>query len=217
MTHYLCTGWVQVGSAWALRMLHFRVRQKLVRCSSVCHGLEIHLYILSLILDLLWRELYFDFPFFIGLLLSRAGPCLIVGFSIFSPFFAPSIILLSFLPYHFAIPAVVLFDLCLLCLFWAYCKFLSQLLTMTQYGHWIYTHATLGFFDLLHCLWASLAHFFLLGHPWPISFLRHPRPISNSAFLWAFTNSFGFPWPNYLIFHPWGSWASYQPRTFLIL
>ena len=27
-----------------------------------------------------------------------------------------------------------------------------------------------AFFDPLHCLWAPLAHFFLLGHPWPIFF-----------------------------------------------
>ena len=89
MTHHSYIDWVQVGSVWALRMLHFRVRQKLVRCSCVCRGLEVHLCILPLILDLLWRELFSDFPFFIGLLLSRAGPCLIVGFSLFSPLFAP--------------------------------------------------------------------------------------------------------------------------------
>ena len=48
--------------------------------------------------------------------------------------------------------------------------FFSQLVTMTQHGHWIYAHATLGFLDPLHCLWAPLAHFFLLGHPRPICF-----------------------------------------------
>ena len=168
MTHHSCIGWVQVGTAWALHMLHFHVRQKLVPCSSVCHGLEIHLYILSLILDLLWRELYFDFPFFISLLLSRVRPYLIVGFPLFSLFFALFVILLSLLPYHSTIPAVVLFDPCLLGLFWACCIFFSQLVTMTQYGHWIYTHATLRFLDPLHCLWAPLSHFFLLGHPRPI-------------------------------------------------
>ena len=107
MTHHSCIGWVQVGSAGALFVFHFRVCQKLVRCSCVCHGLEVHLCIMSLILDLLWYELFFDFPFFIGLLLSRAEPYLIVGFSLFSPFFAPSVILLPFLPHHFVIPAVV--------------------------------------------------------------------------------------------------------------
>ena len=72
MTHHSYIGWVQVGSAWALRVLHFRVRQKLVRCSCICRGLEVHLCILPLILDLLWHELFSNFPFFIGLLLSRA-------------------------------------------------------------------------------------------------------------------------------------------------
>ena len=47
---------------------------------------------------------------------------------------------------------------------------LPILLSMTQYGHWIYTHATLGFLNLLHCLWAPLSNFFLLEHPWPICF-----------------------------------------------
>ena len=47
---------------------------------------------------------------------------------------------------------------------------LSVLLSMTQYGHWTYNHATLGFLDPLHCLWAPLSHFFLLGHPWLICF-----------------------------------------------
>ena len=166
MTHHFCIGWVQVSSVWTLHVLHFRVRQKPVRCSCVCLGLEVHLCILPLILDLLWRELFFDFPFFIRLLLSRARPYLIVSFPLFSQFFVLSIILL--LSYHSAIPAMVLFDLCLLDLFWACCIFFSQLVTMTQYGHWIYTHATLRFLDPLHCLWAPLSHFFLLGHPRPI-------------------------------------------------
>ena len=53
--------------------------------------------------------------------------------------------------------------------------------------------------------WASLAHLLSLG------FLGH---FPNSAFPWVFTNSFGLIWLNYLILHPWGSWACYQPLTF---
>ena len=49
---------------------------------------------------------------------------------------------------------------------------------MTQYGHWIYTYVTLGFLNPLHCLWAPLTHFFLLGHPRPICF-----PWASSAHL----------------------------------
>ena len=47
---------------------------------------------------------------------------------------------------------------------------LSVFLSMTWYGNWICTHATLGFLDSLHCLWAPLSHFFLLRHLWPICF-----------------------------------------------
>ena len=125
MTHHSCISWLHVGSVWALCVLYFCVHQKLVRCSCVCHGLEVHLCILLLILDLLWRELFSNFPFFIGLLLSRVGPCLIMGFPLFSPFFTSFVILLPFLPCHSAIPTVVLFNPCLLGLFWAYCMFFS--------------------------------------------------------------------------------------------
>ena len=76
------------------------VRWKLVYCLCVCHGLKAHLCILPLIFDLLWHELSSYFPFFIGLLLSRVESYLIVGFSLFSPFFAPSVNLLAFLPCH---------------------------------------------------------------------------------------------------------------------
>ena len=91
-------------------------------------------------------------------------------FPLFSPFFAHFVILLSSLPYHSAILAVMLFNSCLLGLFLACCVFFTQLVKITQHDHWIYIHATLGFLDPLHFLWAPLAHIFLLGHPWPICF-----------------------------------------------
>ena len=53
--------------------------------------------------------------------------------------------------------------------------------------------------------WAPLAHLLSSG------FLS---PFPNSAFSWSFTNSFGLPWPNYIIIHPWGSWACHQPLAF---
>ena len=61
--------------------------------------------------------LYCIYFMHISLLLSRARPCLIVDFPLFSPFFAPSVLLLPFLPYHSTILVVVLFDSCLLGLF----------------------------------------------------------------------------------------------------
>ena len=54
---------------------------------SVAHGLEARLLSLPFIFDFLWRELFFDVSFFDGLLPLGAGPCLIVGFYFFSPFF----------------------------------------------------------------------------------------------------------------------------------
>ena len=58
-----------------------------------------------------WSSILYD------LLPSRVRPCLIVGFFLFSPLFAPSVNLLAFLPCHSVISAVVLFDSCLLGLF----------------------------------------------------------------------------------------------------
>ena len=76
-----------------------------------------------------------------------------MGFFSFSLFFCSFLqSCYHFLPYHSAIPAVMLFDPSLLLI----------LLSMTQYGH-------LGF--VLHCLWALLSHLFPLGHPWSICFL----------------------------------------------
>ena len=96
----------------------------------------------------------FWFPFLYGLLPLGAGLCLIVGFSSFSLLFC-SFRSLATIP---AVPlchscCVMLFDPCLLGLF-----------------HWIYTYVTLGFLVPLHCLWAPLSHFLLLGHPRPICF-----------------------------------------------
>ena len=126
-----------------------------------------------------------NFLFFIGLLLLRAGPYLIVGFPLFSQFSAPSITLLPFLPYHSVIPAVVLFDPCLLGLFWAYCMFFFQWLSIV-----------IGFILIL--LWAFLIHYIACRLICPISFfLNILGPFSNSTFPWVFTNSFGLPRPNY--------------------
>ena len=55
---------------------------------------------------------------------------------------------------------------------------------------------------------------FSFRHPLPIYFPWASLTLSNPVFLWAFTNSFGLPWPNYFIPHPWGSWTCHQPFTF---
>ena len=132
-----------------------------------------------------WTAFLFLIPH--SLLLSRAGSCLIVGFSSFSLFFTPSIILLPL----FAIPLLLFLPWCYLtCACWASLGLLPILLPMTQYGHWFYTHVTLGFsWHILLLLgsfiqflssWPSLTHLLSLGIF---------DPFSNSAYPWAFTNS----------------------------
>ena len=54
-------------------MLHFRVYPKLVYSSCVCHGLEAHLCILLLILDLLWHERVSEPSFFMTRFLHGLG------------------------------------------------------------------------------------------------------------------------------------------------
>ena len=146
-----------------------------------------------------------------GLLLSWVGPCLIVGFSLFNPFFAPFVGLLAFLPCHYVILTMVLFDPCLLGFFWACCMLSFYLIPMTQYYHWASIHAILGFLDPFHYFRASLAHFLLFGHPRPITFPQATPAHSNSTFPWAFAKSFGLFQPNYHILYFWSSWAFHQP------
>ena len=75
-----------------------------------------------------------------------------------------------------------------------------------------FTYVTLGFLDPLHCLWAPLAHFFLLGHLWSICFpwasSTHFLILHSHRLLLALL---GFPWPNYYILHLWGLWAFHHP------
>ena len=84
---------------------------------------------------------------------------------------------------------------------WASLGLLSVLFSMTQYGYWIYTQATLGFLNPLHCLWAPLSHFSLLEYPWPICFpwasLAHFLVLHSHEFLLTLL---GFPGPITLFF-----------------
>jgi len=107
-----------------------------------------------------------------------------------------------FLPYHSTILAVMLFNPSLLGLFRpsAY-SFLNDSIWSFRFCITLLVGSFVPFISSR----ASLAHLLSLD------FLG---PFSNSAFSWAFTNSFRLPWPNYLIFHPWGSWACHQPLTF---
>ena len=133
-----------------------------------------------------------------GSLPSWAGPCLIMSFSLFSPFFTLFVGLLALLPCHSIIPVVVLLDSCLLGFFWAYCMLFFYLILVAQYYHWASIHAISGFLDPFYCLRASsflgiLGPFPFLKHPWPILILHSHGPLlSLLGFLGPITISFTF-------------------------
>ena len=85
---------------------------------------------------------------------------------------------------------------------WAYRLFFSQWPSMTI-GSFITSVA--GSCVQFVFPWASRTRLLSLG------FLG---PFLNFAFPWVFTEFFGLPRPNYIISHPWGSWACHQPLTF---
>ena len=157
-------------------MLQFCVRPKLVCCSCVCRGLEARLCILPLILNLLWRGLLSNFSFPYGLLLSRAGLCLIVGFSFFS------LLLYSFRGLA-AIPAM------LLC--YSYCgviwpQLVGHLLSLLR------ILLSIGYNDLVWSL-GLYSHYF--GLSWPITLLV-------GSFV-PFLSSLGILGPFAFLGHPW--------------
>ena len=119
-----------------------------------------------------------------------AGLCLIVGFS--QPILLRLSVVLHFLLHYSAIPNVMLFEPSLLGLF--------ESATYSSLNDLVWS---LGF--LLHGLRAPASHLFPFGCPWPIYFPWASSALSNFASSWTFTNSFGFPRPNYFILHPWGS------------
>ena len=103
MTHHSNIGWVQVGGAWALCVLHFCVCSKLVCCSCVCHGLEVRLRVLLFILSPLWCELISD-PLFLWLASSKGWAFLDCG-----PFSLLAYCLLLPLACQYSYHAILLF------------------------------------------------------------------------------------------------------------
>ena len=123
------------------------------------------------------------------------------GFFFLQPTLLRLSVVLHFLLHYSAIPIVMLFEPSLLGLF--------ESATYSSLNDLVWS---LGF--LLHGLRAPASHLFPFGCPWPIYFPWASSTLSNFASSWTFTNSFGFPRPNYFILHPWGSWARHQPLTF---
>ena len=133
--------------------------------------------------------LFFGSPLLYGLPYLGTGPCLTVSFAFLQPTLFPAT-----LSCHTTLSFLLRSHLPQSC--WASLGLLFILLLMAQYGHWFFYYIT----GELLCP---------IG--FPLGFLG---PFLNFAFPLAFTKFFGLPWPNYIISHPWGSWACYQPLTF---
>ena len=133
--------------------------------------------------------LFFGSPLLYGLPYLGTGPCLTVSFAFLQPTLFPAT-----LSCHTTLSFLLRSHLPQSC--WASLGLLFILLLMAQYGHWFFYYIT-GELLCPICF--------------PLGFLS---PFLNFAFPLAFTKFFGLPWPNYIISHPWGSWACYQPLTF---
>ena len=124
---------------------------------------------------------------------------------------------LILLPCHPVIPAMLLFNLCLLGFFWASCMLSFNLILVAQHYHWASTHAVLVFLGPFHCSQASLAHFILLGILGPFHLLGHPQliPILHSHRL--LLSLLGFP-AQITISFTFGVYGLFhQPLIYLIL
>ena len=197
MAHHSCIGWVQVSGA------------QLPCVSMAClllmrlpwpEGLSVHSAARPWLL-VAWMGLW-PFIFYV-LLPSWAGPYLIVGFSFSNPFFAPFAGLLALLSCYSVIPVVLLFDPCLLNLFWACCMLSLCLIPVAQYYHWASIHAILGFLGPFHCFQASSAHLIFLGILGPFHPFGHPRPILILYSHGPLLSLLGFPGLNYHILYSW--------------
>ena len=144
--YWLGTGW------WCLSLVHASLPCVSMACLLLMdfpwlEGLSVYSAARS------WPFVAWMFPwaFVLYVLLpSWARPCLIVAYSFSNPSFAPFIGLLALLPCHSVIPAVLLYDPCLLGSFWA-CYILSLcLIPVAQYYHCASIHTILGFLDPFH-------------------------------------------------------------------
>ena len=129
--------------------------------------------------------------------------------------------MLALLPCHSVTPAMLLFDLCLMGLFWACYMFSLCLIPVAWYYHWASIHAILGFLGPFHRFRVSLAHFISLGIFSPFHFLGYPWPIQILHSHGLLLNLLDFPGPNYHILYFWGLWAlpptPYSPNLILWL
>ena len=162
-----------------------------------------------------WMSLWVFIPYV--LLLSWAGPYLIVGFFFSNPSITLFTMELTLLPRHSIIFVMLLFNLYLPGFFWACCMLSFCSILVVQHYRRASSHAVLCFFGPFHCLRASLVHFILLGILNPFHLLGHhwAIPILHShGFLLSLL---GFLSPNCHILYFRGSWAFPPTLTYLIL
>ena len=161
-------------------MLHFHVHPKSACYSRVHCGLEACLHILPPILGFLWHELFFGFSFF--------KACSFRGWAFaWSWAFPPSTHSLALfsnlcISCHTALLFLLWCYLTQAC--WASLGLLLIFPSMTQYSHLDFLVTVLAGSCVPFSFWASLAHLLSLD-----PFGSFP----NSAFPWAFINSFGLP------------------------
>ena len=116
LTHHSCIGQVQASGVWALCVLQFCVCPKLVHYSCICHGLKACLCILPLITSY-GVDCFLISHFLTACFSQGLGLAWLWAFISSAYFFAPSVVLLPFLPCYSTIPVMVSFDPSLLGLF----------------------------------------------------------------------------------------------------
>ena len=113
----------------------------------------------------------FWFPILYGLLPLGAGLCLIVGSSSFSLLFY-SFSRLATISCRTTLPFLLWCYLTQAC--WASLGLLLILLSMTQYGHWIFYYIICGLLCPINFLLCILGPFAFVGLPWPFFLLCVP-------------------------------------------
>ena len=188
MAHHAYSGWVQVGGAWALCVLHFHVSPWPICCSCVCLGLWIDLILLRILLLKFLTLCGMEVSLGLHSLhlissLGWAGLCLSMGSSFFNLAPAFFMVKLTLLPYRLITSTMLSFNSCLLGLLWAYHILFFYSVHIAQYFYWAYFHTILGF----------LCPFHTFRHPRPASLLWASLAHSITTFPWVFAKSFELP------------------------
>ena len=189
MTHHSYIGWVQVGCAWALCVLHFHVYPWLVCCSCVCHDIKACLHVLLLVLDILWCGWVSKLLFFISYFFPRLG--LTWSWAFPSSIHSLPYLWVSWHSWHaisWFLPCYYLAYACWACYMLSFC---SIPIASTIIGL------------VLMLFWAFLTHFIAFELPWPILFFWASSVCFISLGIIDPFHFIGYPWP-ILVLHSHG-------------